>query len=100
MKADRPRWWEPEYRTAEGTVFGVEGLSAAECPVSLIQPETRELIQILQRARRVQEAGGAALFGPDLRRWPARVVDALAAVEEERIRVHNAEIEAEASERR
>ena len=78
----------------------MEGISASECPASLIRPETRELIQILHRAKRAQDAGGAALCGPDLRRWPARVVDALAAMEEERIRVHNAEIEAEASETR
>jgi hypothetical protein len=98
VKPDRPRWWEPEYRTAGGTVYGVEGVSTSECPVSLVRPATRELVQILGRARRAREAAGPALLGPDLSRWPARLADAVAAIEEERIKVHNAEVEAEASE--
>ena len=99
MKPELPRWWEPEYQTPRGTTYGVEGVSTSECPASLIRPETRELIQILGRAARAREAGGGALFGGDLRRWPARLVDAVTAIEEERIKAHNAGMEAEASER-
>jgi hypothetical protein len=66
--------------------------------VSLISPQSAELIQVFSRARHAREGGGATLFGPDLSKWPAWAVDALVVIEQERIKEHNARIEAESEE--
>ena len=57
-----------------------------------------ELVTILERARHARNGGGAAMFGDDLSRWPAWAVDALVVVEQERIKEHNARLEAELAE--
>jgi hypothetical protein len=56
-------------------------------------------VQIFSRAGHAQRASGAALFGPDLGRWPGWAVDTLVVLEIERIKEHNARMEAEAAER-
>lgn len=54
-----------------------------------------ELIGIFNRARLAREAGGAALYGPNLSQWPAWAVDLTALLEGERIAFENAQFEAE-----
>lgn len=66
-----------------------------ECPVSFITPESRELVQVFLRARQMRELAGASLYGPDLREWPARVVDAFTLLESERLKTENAQSRAE-----
>jgi len=66
--------------------------------VSLITPRSIEIVHVFSRARRAHEASGAALFGPDLSRWPGWAADAAVVIEEERIREHNARVEAELAE--
>lgn len=69
-----------------------------ECPVSLISPKSAELVQVFTRANHAREGGGAALFGPDLSKWPTWAVDALVVIEQERVKEHNARLEAEYAE--
>ena len=85
----------PTYRTDSGAEFTIAGIATAECPVSLITPRSQELLQMYIRAKRVKEASGAALFGPDQSEWPAWAVDAVDVCELESIRHENAKIEAE-----
>lgn len=43
------------------------------------------------RSKRVSESTGAPLYGPDLSKWPARVVDAIDVIEVEDINYREAE---------
>lgn len=61
-----------------------------ECPVSYITPDSIEVLQHYFRSRQVYEAFGASMFGPDLSEWPTWAVYAVAALEQERIKVQNA----------
>jgi hypothetical protein len=54
-----------------------------------------ELLVAWLRARRVP---GAAMFGPDLSRWPAVIVDAWETLEIEQARYEQARTDAELSE--
>lgn len=76
----------------------MEDVESAECPVSLITPDTAELLRLFTRAERLQESG-TALFGPDLSAWPAWAVDAFDVLTTESIRYENAKWEAEKAER-
>jgi hypothetical protein len=53
------------------------------------------LVQIFTRANGAHDASGAALYGADLSRWPARMVDAQVVINQERIRESNAQQAAE-----
>lgn len=68
---------------------------STECPVSAITPQSQELIQIYARNAHMQEAAGASLFGPDMGKWPARMVDVFVALESERVKSDNAQTRAE-----
>ena len=74
--APRREWWWPEYQWGKLT-FRLDDISSAECPVSLITPESMWLVQMLGSQGRVKEACGAALFGPNSGRWPAWWFDAV-----------------------
>jgi hypothetical protein len=63
--------------------------------VSLITPESKRLVQILARSERAHEASGASLYGPNLSRWPVRMLDAQVAIQQETNRESNARQEAE-----
>lgn len=76
----------------------MEGVATAECPVSLITPESGEILRLFTRAERLQESG-TALFGPDLSAWPAWAVDAFDVLTTEQIRLENAKWDAEKGER-
>lgn len=91
----RPPCWHAEYRTGKGEAYSVDGTEVNECPVSLITPRSLELVQIFARARYVADEGGAALFGPDISRWPIWAVDATVVIEQERAKEQAARFEAE-----
>ncbi len=74
--APRREWWYPEYRWGD-LQFRLDDISSAECPVSLITPQSMWLVQLLGSQGRVKEATGAALFGPHSGRWPAWWFDAV-----------------------
>ncbi|MCC6591609.1 MAG: hypothetical protein IT168_33290 [Bryobacterales bacterium] len=65
-------------------------MAANECPVSLITPESKRLVEVFERADFAHQGSGAALYGTDLSRWPARAIDALVVIQQERNREHNA----------
>ncbi len=76
FQPDKPDWWVPQYESG-GLRFRVEDITANECPVSLITPETMWLVQLLSKQMRVQRAASAPLFGPDASAWPAWWYDAV-----------------------
>ena len=71
----------------------MEGTEIDECPVSFISPATLSLMGTLDVAE-LARPSGAALYGPDLSKWPARMVDALVTIEIERTKADNARQEA------
>ena len=73
----------------------VASFSVNECPVSMITPESKRLVQILTRASMVHDASGASLYGPSLSRWPVRMLDAQVVIQQETNRETNARQEAE-----
>jgi hypothetical protein len=75
-------------------VYTVPGVETAECPVSLITGRSRELIQIVIRARQLQRSGGSLFAAGE---WPVEIVDAVCAVEQADCQVENARIEAESN---
>jgi hypothetical protein len=61
-----------------------------ECPVSLILPESHQLVQIISDARHVREISGAVSFGPDAGEWAPRLYDAFEILAIEDIRIKSA----------
>lgn len=51
------------------------------------------------RSTRMFKAQSASLYGPDLRHWPARMVDAFTLLEAERLRVEHARSQADQQDR-
>jgi hypothetical protein len=98
VEENRLPCWTATYRTEKGTEYSIEGVETAECPVSLISPRAAEIVQVFSRAKYAKDGAGAALYGPDLSKWPAWAVDAAVAIEQERIREHNARSAAEVRE--
>jgi hypothetical protein len=84
----------PRYGSGEES-WTVEGVTCNECPKSkvLASPNCGELrawVDIARRAEFASQASGAALFGTDLSKWPARAVDALVTIQQERNRSEHA----------
>ena len=77
----------------------VPDIQSAECPVSLVTPEAIEWVELFHRIRRARESTGASLYGPELAQWPARTVDAFNFMEAERVKIEQALMDAETSER-
>lgn len=71
----------------------VEEIELSECPVSLITPESRQLVEIQVSAQTMSKSG-VSLYGPDASRWPARMYDAAVVVQQEHNRAENAIAEA------
>lgn len=91
-------WWRPRYelvvirdRREETRSFSIDELSCNECPVTLITPESKRLVEIFDRAGLVN---AAPLYGPDLSKWPARMVDAAGIIQQEANRTENARMKA------
>ena len=57
--------------------------------MSYITPKSRFLLELVQGSRASYSATGAALFGPDTRKWPAWFHDAILAVESAITEEHN-----------
>lgn len=66
----------PQYRTTKGTPVSIS-TRTNECPVSLITPQSRELVQIYFRSKILHEAGVAPLGAEDL---PIKVADAFVVI--------------------
>jgi hypothetical protein len=73
----RADWWYPNYEVGDVS-FRLDDISSNECPVSVILPESRMLVQLLGRNDTVHRAAGAAMFGLDASTWPAWWCDAVA----------------------
>jgi hypothetical protein len=69
--------------------YFIEDTECKECPVSLITPESFQLVQILTDAQHVQKLTGAVSFSPDAGAWPARLYDAAKVLAIEDIRISN-----------
>lgn len=74
--------------------YTVDGVTCHECPVSAITPRSGELVGLYMRSKRLHDASGACLFGPDQSAWPAWAVDAFDTLEVEQIRLDAARDEA------
>lgn len=86
-------------RYGEGSdSFVVESVRANECPKSIVLAaggELRAWVDIARRSEFAHQASGAALYGSDLSKWPARAVDALVTIQQEQNRAENARTAAE-----
>ena len=74
--------------------YTVEGVSSAECPVSVateVMPQAQQLVQIFERSKRLASLN-APLYGPHLESWPVLIVDAFDVLECETIAIDNARI--------
>lgn len=97
MNPKRHEWWSPQYRIKAGresNTADIPEVATNECPVSLIDAETKAILEMVSRNRRTKEAAGATLFGPDTAGWPAWWVDAVNVVEVQRLLVESAMAEA------
>ena len=54
-----------------------------ECPVSLITPDSAELVRLIFSGIRVHHMTGAIDFGTDSTEWDARFFDAMTVVSQE-----------------
>jgi len=95
----RPPCWYADYKTAKGTPYRVDGVETNECPVSLISPQSRELVTLFTGAEQVHKVAGACLFGPDLGKWPTWAYDAQLTIARADTLERAARFEAELSER-
>ena len=80
--------WEAVHRTKSGEPF-FPGIKCEECPVSYISQKSLDLIQIDMRQRIAHKATGAFLYGPDLSKWPSKLLDALTVIEDEQRSIEN-----------
>lgn len=87
--------WSPECWTEKGTPFFAPHVEVEGCPRAYITGESIELVQLWNRTRLAKDAIGATMFGSDLSRYPAKVVDAFTALELEKRAYDNARFEAE-----
>lgn len=72
----------------------------ADCPVSIITPESETILNLFARAARAHDAAGISLFGPVLAEWPIWAVDAQDQIRMCEIQENNARLEAERMEPR
>lgn len=84
--------------TSGRTPYVIDGIESAECPVSAITTESRWLLNLESGAKRVYDASGASMFGPDAGRFPAWWFDAVTTIEGCRVLENNARMEAETAE--
>ena len=83
--------WRAVYQVGEGdgqVVYEVD-VESRECPVARMARDDGESLRLIAefiRARRVREASGGVLYGPDAARWPARWFDAVDVLQAEVMR--------------
>lgn len=80
--------WQAIYQQPDLT-YAIEGTECTECPVSLISPESFQLVQILTDAQHVHKSTGAVSFDPNAGEWPPRLYDAAKILAIEDIRISN-----------
>lgn len=73
----------------------IDSITLDECPVGMIAPESRRLVEIMARADFAKQASGSALYGANLSKWPVRMVDASVVIQQERNREANARARAD-----
>ncbi len=56
-RKDIRRQWTPTYKTWKGTLYTIAGVQVNECPVSVITPKSRDLIQLFSRLQSLKELG-------------------------------------------
>lgn len=84
----QPAWvrkieWMQPGRNGEAPTPRSESIrssATAECPVSLVTPESMFLVELIHGSQITNETMGATLFGADTRRWPAVYHDAVRVV--------------------
>lgn len=93
---ERVEPWRADYLThgKDPRPFTVVGISSKECPVSAITGQSQELLEIFARSKRMKEAAGMSLYGPNMADWPARMVDVFDVFEAENINYENAKYDA------
>lgn len=84
--------WEARYDDLDGNSVAIPETAISECPESLVTIDSIELVNLHAKALVMREAFGAVMFGPDLRKWPSRLVDAFAVLETERARVKDIQL--------
>jgi hypothetical protein len=89
----REACWIAQHRTEKGTSFDIEGVSSAECPVSLVTPESMEYLMLWIKCKRLHEGIGGTPLGPNLGDTPAATVDAMNLLEVENSRYEQARME-------
>lgn len=75
--------------------YYVPGIELKECPVSLITPESIQMVREIGAAMMVRDASGSMLFGPDAGKWDPRFYDAVQVWRSCEITAENARIDAE-----
>ena len=75
--------------------YAVDDVELEACPVSVITPQSRELVNLVTRAHHAYSQSGAAFGGADSRKWPGRWFDAVTVIEQQKILEHNARLRAE-----
>jgi hypothetical protein len=77
------------YEAGPDLSYFISDTECVECPVSLISPESFQLVQILTDAQHVQKGTGAVSFDPNAGEWPPRLYDAAKILAIEDIRISN-----------
>jgi hypothetical protein len=87
-----PHWWYPTYTSGKGKVVTINQVSSAECPVSLSNVESTQLLSDWSESQRME---GCYMFGPDLSQWPVDIFDAFVIFATEEKSVEFAKYEAD-----
>jgi hypothetical protein len=77
------------YQAGPDLAYFIRDTECHECPVSLISPESFQLVQLLTDAQHVHKATGAVSFDPNAGEWPPRLYDAAKILAIEDIRISN-----------
>jgi len=72
-------WWRPEYRQGKAFII-LNDISSSECPVTLVDDETKTLLDTVFRLRLAARFGSGQSLGP-LLEWPAWLLDAINVIE-------------------
>lgn len=82
-------------KTEMSIPYEIEGTRTKECPVSLITPESRQLVENLAQAEWIKQASGFFPGGADPDKWDARYFDFVRIWKMELARCDNARDDAE-----
>jgi len=57
------------------TIFQTSDPDCSECPITYVTPTTRHWIYTERQQDILKESTGACLYGPDISKWPSKMVD-------------------------